>query len=117
VSDDPRVNIVEDALDAYLVDHPRWCDQPCCEFTDEREASYAALVREAAAIAVEALDAYDGPKFSSVVHECCERPIEADLRERIAQEIEAHYSAPDDKGSTDYDEGLRTAARIARGQA
>jgi hypothetical protein len=43
--------------------------------------------------------------------------IEAEVRELIAREIEAHYSAPDDKGPSDYDEGLRTAARIARGDA
>jgi hypothetical protein len=36
--------------------------------------------RRVAAAAVDALDAYDGPKFSSVVHECCERPTEVDLR-------------------------------------
>ena len=88
---DPRVEAVAEALrSCYRADEP---------FTP------AAL----APIAVAALDAYDGPKFSSVVHECCERPTEVDLRKRIAQEIEAaHRTAPD---CCAYD----VAARIARG--
>jgi len=88
---DPRVEAVRQALGGHLgiTDPP--AGQCCAE------------------VVVAALDAYDAPKFSSVVHECCERPTEADLRKRIAQEIEAaHRTAPD---CCAYD----VAARIARG--
>lgn len=88
---DPRVEIVRQALGGHLgiADPP--AGQCCAE------------------VVVAALDAYDAPKFTSVVHECCERPTEVDLRERIAQEIEAaHRTAPD---CCAYD----VAARIARG--
>jgi hypothetical protein len=41
---------------------------------------------------------------------------EAEVRERIAQEIEARYSALNgDIGPSEFDEGLNLAARIARG--
>jgi len=73
-------------------------------------------------VAVAALDAYDAPKFSSVVHECCERPTEADLRERIAREIEAmadEYRTHDEIDSMqgEVKDQLHAAARIARGQS
>jgi len=60
VTADPRVEAVAEALRRrYRADEP---------FTP------AAL----APIAVAALDAYDGPKFSSVVHGCCERAEQAE---------------------------------------
>ena len=104
---DPRVEAVSEAL---------WRDDSCGNTRDH--------YRDLAAVAVAALDAYDGPRFSSVVHECCERPTEADLRERIAQEIEACLPTPcRDLGrgcacSLCYEtHAYRDAARIARGGA
>ena len=90
---DPRVEAV---MAVMRRDGWTWCDyhEPVddpgeCSDCDEAHAATASR-------AVAALDAYDGPKFSSVVHECCERPTEVDLRKRIAQEIEAaHRTAPD----------------------
>lgn len=72
--------------------------------------------RRLAAVAVAALDAYDAPKFSSVVHECCERPTEVDLRERIAQEIESkcRYMNHENRRLC---QRCTAAARIARGQS
>ena len=99
---DPRVEVVAEALSRYPAAEP---------FTP------AAL----APVAVAALDAYDAPKFSSVVHECCERPTEADLRERIAREIDdlAVVVAEDPSGQmtspAEVAHWLRRAADGARG--
>jgi len=102
---DPRVEAVMAVMrrDGWTCDYHEPVDDPGeCSDCDEAHAATASR-------AVAALDAYDGPKFSSVVHECCERPTEVDLRKRIAQEIEAaHRTAPD---CCAYD----VAARIARG--
>lgn len=90
---DPRVEAVFEAL---------WRDDSCGSTRDH--------YRDLAAVAVAALDAYDRkhPIFADATHYAA---VEADLRERIAQEIEAaHRAAPD---CCAYD----VAARIARGQA
>jgi len=94
---DPRVEAVRQALGGHLgiTDPP--AGQCCAE------------------VVVAALDAYDAPKFTSVVHECCERP-EADLRERIAQEIESkcRYMNHENRRLC---QRCTAAARIARGQS
>ena len=95
---DPRVEAVRQALGGHLgiTDPP--AGQCCAE------------------VVVAALDAYDAPKFSSVVHECCERPTEVDLRERIAQEIESkcRYMNHENRRLC---QRCTAAARIARGQS
>ena len=99
---DPRVEIVRQALGGHLGIAAPPAGQCCAE------------------VVVAALDAYDAPKFSSVVHECCERPTEADLRERIAREIEAmadEYRTHDEIDSMqgEVKDQLHAAVRIARG--
>lgn len=92
---DPRVEAVAEALHAS--EHAGEMTRSCPAWDD-------------AAIAVAALDAYDRkhPIFADATHYAA---VETDLRERIAQEIEAaHRTAPD---CCAYD----IAARIARGQA
>lgn len=113
-SGDPRVEAVTEALETH------YASGYYCRCGEEVNS----VAGHMAAAAVAALDAYDGPKFNSVVHECCERPTEADLRERIAREIEACLPTPcRDLGrgcacSLCYEtHAYRDAARIARGQA
>lgn len=60
--------------------------------------------------------------FSSVVHECCERPTEVDLRKRIAQEIGQEWQRRSDEWGYRVDshqegvlDGLAEAEEIARG--
>jgi len=107
VTADPRVEAVADAL---------WKDDACGNTRDH----YRAL----AVVAVAALDAHDGPKFSSVVHECCERPTEADLRKRIAQEIGQEWQRRSDEWGYRVDshqegvlDGLAEAEEIAGGDS
>ena len=94
-----------------------------CECGWSSELDDADSLREHQAEAVmAALDAYDGPKFSSVVHECCERPTEVDLRKRIAQEIGQEWQRRSDEWGYRVDshqegvlDGLAEAEEIARG--
>ena len=103
---DPRVEAVRQALGGHLgiTDPP--AGQCCAE------------------VVVAALDAYDAPKFSSVVHECCERPTEADLRERTAGDLESRACVKCQKVSRQLRGRAHdpcgywlAAARIARGRA
>ena len=107
MSTDPRVMAMAEALE------PR-----CMSYQLNRTE-----VEGLAEVAVAALDAYDEPKFRSVVHECCERPVEADLRERIAAEIEANACVVCQKAGRAKRGARHTpcgywfaAARIARGE-
>ena len=112
MSNDSRVQAVVEAMDADINAYVEGKHQN--PPNNERMA----------AVAVAALDAYDAPKFSSVVHDCCLRPTEADLRERIAAAIEAEANVQYEGGAgtnTEYGrgvaDGMESAARIARGQS
>ena len=110
VSTDPRVLAVAEALRRWP--NGVWLTLP----------GPVLLHRQAAEVAVAALDAYDEPKFRSVVHECCERPVEADLRERIAAEIEAEAETAErifcafHSGTPGVAAAMRYAASIVRGE-
>ena len=120
---DPRVEAVTAARAQHRPLSAGWLGGVRCSVCDWEDRALL-WPDHLDAVAVAALDAYDGPRFSSVVHECCERPTEADLRERIAQEIEACLPTPcRDLGrgcacSLCYEtHAYRDAARIARGGA
>ena len=115
---DPRVEAVAEAL--AILDNACVPENEC--FWECAESALSRM-RDYAAVAVAALDAYDGPKFSSVVHECCERPTEADLRQKIVSALDHLWSVKrvEWKFATSYHEGyldgIEHAARIiTRGQ-
>ena len=97
---DPRVEAVAEALartygGPYTAAADALRKDPGHECSGRAETALRAAWPKAAAIAVAALDAYDRkhPIFADATHYAA---VETDLRERIAQEIEAaHRTAPD----------------------
>lgn len=111
MSTDPRVAVVAEALLRHN-DPKRYEQHP-----------YIAVeaYEGAAEVAVAALDAYDASQ-SPYTHRTTAQ-IEADLRERIASEIDQEWAVARDqvgRRPDAYDEGwldgVEHAARIARGQ-
>ena len=101
MSVDPRAEVVVVALRRTLIPPP-----------------FAPVYVIAAKAAVAALDAYDQSQQPYTYR--TPEQIEADLRERIAQEIGAQYVGADHHEPTfnsGRDAALRLAARIARGNA